>query len=68
MEGERGEGGVFYTCSSFFSRVGHGGGDGTSGILCSCLIGEKKIESVKLKSPSDFSCSKFSSSFLFILL
>ena len=28
----------------------------------------KKIDSVKIKSPSNFSCSKFSSSFLFILL
>ena len=36
MEGERGEG-MFYTFSSFLSRVGHRGGDVTSTILCICL-------------------------------
>ena len=44
--------------------------NGTSAILCICLysLSVKKIDSKKPKSPSNFLCSKFSSSFLFILL
>jgi len=67
----RGVRGAFYTFSSLFLSQGrHRGGDGTSAILCICLysLSVKKIDNVNLKSPSNFSCSKLSSSFLFILL
>ena len=58
--GERGEGGVLHIFQFFISSL-------PSVYLSLVAIGEK-IDSVKIKSPSNFSCSKFSSSFLFILL
>ena len=58
--------GAFYT----FSREDiEGGWDVCHSVNLSLFaIGENKLDSVKLKSPSNFSCSKFSSSFLFIFL
>ena len=66
----RGGGGVLHIFQFFLSRVVHRGGMGR---LPSCEVvfiryGWKRLDGVKLKSPSNYSCSKFSFSFLFILL
>ena len=55
------EDGPCYTFSSFLFWEGHRGGDGTSTILCICLhlLLVKKIDSVKLKSPSYFPVQSF---------
>ena len=55
------EDGPCYTFSSFLFWEGHRGGDGTSTILCICLHLQlvKKIDSVKLKSPSYFPVQSF---------
>ena len=66
LDGGRGMMGAF----SPFSREDiEGGWDVCHSVNLSLFaIGENKLDSVKLKSPSNFSCSKFSSSFLFIFL